>query len=205
MAMLQIYSGLSKDAGGVASGTYATGTTVCWCLDEGSVPKYLAKAGDVAAELQTAFDAWGKDVTDITFEQVPMGDAKAQITVQWSRTGSNDIDDFDGPGGALADATATSITFDADDSGELMNGGQRSDTWVPAAEATAKPGCTFWREATVFKLLPVAMHEVGHTLGLSHTKDPADVMSPFYSSKCVTLTPVDIAAAKAAVGAVAIE
>jgi len=205
MAMLQIYSGMSKDAGGVTPGTYSAGTTVCWCLDESSVPKYLAKAGDVAAELQKAFDVWGKDVTDITFEKVPMGDAKAQITVQWSRTSSNDSDDFDGPGGALADATATSITFDADECWELTVGGPRSNAWVPETEAGAKSGDDFWREATVFKLLPVAMHEVGHTLGLSHTKDPADVMSPFYSSKCTTLTPVDIAAVKAAVGAVSVE
>jgi len=51
-----------------------------------------------------------------------------------------------------------------------------------------------------FKLLPVAVHEVGHVLGLSHAKNAADVMGPYYVAARVDPTANDIARCAALYG-----
>ena len=53
---------------------------------------------------------------------------------------------------------------------------------------------------TYFTYLPVAIHEVGHVLGLSHSEHSADVMSPFYVAAQVTLSENDAARVKALLG-----
>jgi len=51
-----------------------------------------------------------------------------------------------------------------------------------------------------FRLLPVALHEVGHVLGLSHSDTPGDVMAPFYDASRVELTDNDVARMKNLLG-----
>ena len=84
---------------------------------------------------------------------------------------------YDGVGHAFMNASpAPFATFDA-----------REDWLLQGMQQT--PGA--------FYLLPVALHEIGHCLGLAHGA-PAQVMSPYYVANRVALTPADVVAAKAA-------
>ena len=50
---------------------------------------------------------------------------------------------------------------------------------------------------TRFSLAAVALHEVGHVLGLGHSEDPKDVMSPYYVASQTKLTENDVSRAAA--------
>ena len=93
---------------------------------------------------------------------------------------------FDGAGGLLAQATTGSLVFDA------------SEKWtLPGDPPIETDG--FWDRVS-FDLYTVAVHEIGHVLGMPHSHDAADVMSPFYLEGRAKLSPADIAAVKALVG-----
>ena len=47
-----------------------------------------------------------------------------------------------------------------------------------------------------FYFMPVCLHEIGHVLGLTHSKTLDDVMAPFYSKEKVALKEGDIARCK---------
>lgn len=100
---------------------------------------------------------------------------------------------FDGPGGILAHAFAPlvgmagSIGGDAHfDSGEL---------WCDYALGGV--GCG--PGSNGFDFASVVLHELGHSLGLGHSEDPASVMYPFFSPETVsrTLSADDIAGIQA--------
>ena len=84
----------------------------------------------------------------------------------------------DGPGASLASATPSTLTFDF------------AELWVLQGTADPRPSSFF--------MLPVALHEVGHCLGLAHSRAYADVMGPYYVAKKVALSDNDRARARAA-------
>ena len=82
-----------------------------------------------------------------------------------------DILQFDGPGGELARADGVDVIFDT------------AERWKLSAEACLKPGD--------FNLAAVCLHEVGHVIGLAHSRDPLAVMSPYYSRNQTALMTED--------------
>lgn len=125
----------------------------------GETPSYLSES-EVEAALQTALNAWS-DVADITFTQT-------------NRPGLRDSLDFsfiniDGRGGTLAQAyfpddvnparIAGDIQFDTSERWEIGNGLGRS----------------------AFDLVAVAVHEIGHALGLDHIHAGESILAPSIS------------------------
>ena len=90
---------------------------------------------------------------------------------------------FNGPGGELARATNGTITFDIDENWTFLS--------QNISDAIPKNG----KES--FCLDVVCLHEIGHILGLSHSKNPNDVMAPYYDRSSTTLKEEDITRIKA--------
>ncbi|KAF4077141.1 hypothetical protein AMELA_G00204620 [Ameiurus melas] len=106
-----------------------------------------------------AVQVWSH-VTPLTFTEVQGG--HADITIDFVRYEHGDKLPFDGPGGILAHAffprthRQGEVHFDYDEHWTLANG-MGTD------------------------MLQVAVHEIGHTLGLQHSTGPGSVMSAIYS------------------------
>ena len=125
----------------------------------GEAPSYLQQVS-VEQAIETALGAWS-DVADIDF-------------IRTDSPGQADSIDFnfrplDGAGGTLAQAyfpddinparIAGDIEFDTEDRWEIGNGLGRS----------------------AFDLVSVAVHEIGHSLGLRHSHDSESILAPAIS------------------------
>lgn len=130
--------------------------------------------------VRQAFDKWAA-VTPLTFTEV-MDETMADIRIAWEIGDHGDGDPFDGGGGVLAHAffpppinsspIAGDVHFDNMDIWDTEDGG-------------------FW-DPNVIDLLTVAIHEIGHALGLAHTSVEGAVMKPSYEDENRTLQPDDI-------------
>ena len=143
---------------------------------DASPPRRALKIVDADPFTRRYYEEQGSSLREKIIDPRVDDPGDARLTVAWA---APDETSFDGPGGTLAVADAGGITFDY------------HEEWLLQGMDN-KPNAFF--------LLPVALHEIGHCLGLTHAplSEYRDVMNPYYVANKVRLSDNDISRAKKA-------
>ncbi|OWF43599.1 matrix metalloproteinase-16-like [Mizuhopecten yessoensis] len=133
---------------------------------------------DVDSEIRRAFDAW-EGVTPLTFTWKKSG--TVDIDIKFARSWHGDNNPFDGKGQTLAHAFFPQYGGDAHF--------DEDEPWT----INVSDGVNFFQ---------VAVHEIGHSLGLAHSDVYSALMAPFYKGyqKDFRLGTDDVEAAQALYG-----
>lgn len=127
----------------------------------------------VRSEILRAMREWAS-VVKVSFAPGATADLRRTINVLFASGEHRDGYAFDGAGKTLAHAF-----FPAPPNPETIAGDLHLDDDEP------------WQTASNIDLFSVALHELGHSLGLSHSDNPAAVMYPYYR-RVSTLSADDI-------------
>eukprot|EP00096_Caligus_rogercresseyi_P004537 TRINITY_DN18857_c0_g1_i1.p1 TRINITY_DN18857_c0_g1~~TRINITY_DN18857_c0_g1_i1.p1 ORF type:complete len:292 (-),score=39.01 TRINITY_DN18857_c0_g1_i1:3-878(-) len=131
----------------------------------GSLPEELSfDARGVETQITQAFKKWS-DVSGMSFHKADSYRG-ADIQIDFMKGRHGDGNAFDGPSGVLAHAffpgSGGDIHFDD------------AETW--ALTRPRRPMRSYTQ------LYQVAVHEIGHSLGLGHSRDKSAIMAPMYKS-----------------------
>ncbi|HVY94926.1 MAG TPA: matrixin family metalloprotease [Bryobacteraceae bacterium] len=146
-----ILHGWSLDADGAVHLSYYFGSLTA------KVP-----AATVQSEILRAFATWASKI-NVTFQPAASPNLPRSISILFASGAHGDAYAFDGPGGMLGHTF-----YPAPINSEPIAGNMHFD----ADEA--------WGVGAGIDIYTVALHEIGHALGLSHSDDPNDVMYPYY-------------------------
>jgi hypothetical protein len=119
-------------------------------------------ASSVESEIQRAMAEWAK-VAAVTWTPGTNPNAPKTVNVLFGTYAHGDGYPFDGPGGALAHTF-----YPAPPNPEPIAGDMHFDD----SES--------WHIGSNTDVFSVALHELGHALGLGHSDNPSDVMYPYY-------------------------
>ncbi len=127
------------------------------------------------AAIERAMTEWAK-VIDITWQNSTSATANRTVNIMFATGAHGDGFPFNGPGGILAHTF-----YPAPPNPEPLAGDMHFDD------------SQSWQSGTDVDVYSVALHELGHSLGLGHSDDPTDVMYPYYKMVS-TLSAGDVAA-----------
>ncbi|MGC4128956.1 MAG: matrixin family metalloprotease [Bergeyella sp.] len=122
---------------------------------------------DESLAIKQAFQVWS-DASSLTFTEV-FNANNADIVIKWATGAHGDSSSFDGQSGVLAHAF-----YPPPNSGGLAGDVHFDDDEI-------------WTDQIVYgssqpiDIVTVAIHEIGHSLGLAHSQDPNAIMYAYYN------------------------
>jgi predicted Zn-dependent protease len=154
---------------------------VTWSFATSPGPQTAPFSGDIQAEYQTAveeaFETWAK-AAGITLEEVP-DSSTVDIRVGWG--------DFDTAASGLVGYTTFSSNSGVTAPGVIVRLEDPSNDPLIAGS-----GGSLTYAGTEAQLYQVALHEIGHSLGLAESSDPDSIMYPELGPQNMTLDASDV-------------
>jgi hypothetical protein len=140
-------------------------------------------AAQVESEIQRAMQQWSA-ITNVQFQEVTNPGEAYTVAIEFGTTVNGDPNPF------TSLSTLAHTYYPAPPNPEPIAG----DMHFNPAET--------WHVGSTTDVYTVALHELGHSLGLGHTDNPSDVMYPYYHFG-TPLSANDIAGVQSLYGAVA--